>query len=249
MKKRSWFRLFTYSRPRGWLYWAIALVFVGAFFALLSLPAYAAGTTTLEKKPVVRPLGPLATPTRPIKLQARFTLSSQRLDVLLGRRIRISGRLRPGQAGQTVSLQLLGGSGWRTVRNAETMAGGRFAITYAVGRTSSRQARLRFAGYGRSGVSIRHLGRVTVYRPTQASWYGLIGNRTACGQTLTTGTLGVAHKTLPCGTQVTLRYGGRSVRVPVVDRGPYVGGREWDLTLATARRLNFGGVGTVWSSS
>jgi rare lipoprotein A len=36
--------------------------------------------------------------------------------------------------------------------------------------------------------------------------------------------------------------------VPVIDRGPYSGAREWDLTGATARRLGFGGVGVVWSS-
>lgn len=237
--------MFAHLRGRDWLYWVIALVFVGAFFALLTLPAYA--SSTLNKKPLSRPLA-LATPTSPIKVRAHFALSAQRLDVLSGSRVRVAGRLRPGQAGQAVSLQLLGGSGWRTVKSARTAAGGRFAISRLVGETSSRQARLRFVGYGRSGVSIRHLGRVTVYRPTQASWYGLIGNRTACGQTLTTSTLGVAHKTLPCGTQVILRYGGRTVRVPVVDRGPYIGGREWDLTLATAQRLHFGGVGTVWSS-
>ena len=60
--------------------------------------------------------------------------------------------------------------------------------------------------------------------------------------------LGVANKTLPCGTLVTLRYGGRTVRVPVVDRGPYVEGREFDLTEATKRALGFEGVGEVWSN-
>jgi rare lipoprotein A len=44
---------------------------------------------------------------------------------------------------------------------------------------------------------------------------------------------------------LTLRYGRRTVRVPVIDRGPYVGGREFDLTAATKDRLHFGGVGTV----
>ena len=59
------------------------------------------------------------------------------------------------------------------------------------------------------------------------------------------GTLGVAHKTLPCGTKVKLRYHGRSVTVPVIDRGPYVAGRDYDLTEATKERLGFPGVGTV----
>ena len=51
-----------------------------------------------------------------------------------------------------------------------------------------------------------------------------------------------------CGTLVTLRYHGRSIRVPVVDRGPFVAGREFDLTEATKRALGFGDTGTVWST-
>ena len=62
------------------------------------------------------------------------------------------------------------------------------------------------------------------------------------------GTLGVANKTLPCGTKVKLRYHGRSVTVPVIDRGPYVAGRDYDLTEATKERLGFPGVGTVLAS-
>ena len=64
------------------------------------------------------------------------------------------------------------------------------------------------------------------------SWYGphFYGHGTACGQTLTKGLVGVAHRTLPCGTLVTFRYKGRTLTVPVVDRGPYVAGRTWDLT-------------------
>jgi uncharacterized membrane protein len=73
----------------------------------------------------------------------------------------------------------------------------------------------------------------------------LSGNGVACGGTLMPGTLGVAHKTLPCGTMVKLRYHGRSITVPVIDRGPYVAGRDYDLTEATRDRLGFPGVDTV----
>jgi rare lipoprotein A (peptidoglycan hydrolase) len=59
----------------------------------------------------------------------------------------------------------------------------------------------------------------------------------ACGATLRHRTLGVAHKRLPCGTKVALRYHGRTVVVPVIDRGPYSRGVSYDLTEATARRL------------
>jgi rare lipoprotein A len=77
------------------------------------------------------------------------------------------------------------------------------------------------------------------YRAVMATWYGpgLYGNRMACGGRLTHRTLGVAHKRLPCGTPVALRYRGRTVVVPVVDRGPYSHGIDYDLTAATARKL------------
>ncbi len=72
-----------------------------------------------------------------------------------------------------------------------------------------------------------------------ASWYGpgFYDNRTACGQTYTPEILGVAHKTLPCGTQLTLTYGARAVTVAVIDRGPYIAGRTIDLSNATKLAL------------
>jgi len=80
-----------------------------------------------------------------------------------------------------------------------------------------------------------------------ASWYGpgLWGNKTACGQTLRPGTLGVAHKKLPCGTTVKFVYHGKAVVTQVIDRGPYVKGRAWDLTKAASDALGFEGVGRV----
>jgi len=80
-----------------------------------------------------------------------------------------------------------------------------------------------------------------------ASWYGpgLWGRSTACGQTLRPQTMGVAHKTLPCGTTVKFLYRGRAVVTQVIDRGPYVDGRAWDLTKAVSDALGFEGVGRV----
>ena len=56
-----------------------------------------------------------------------------------------------------------------------------------------------------------------------ATWYGpgFYGRRTACGVKMSRTLLGVAHKTLPCGTQVAVLYKGRRITVPVVDRGPF----------------------------
>ncbi len=107
--------------------------------------------------------------------------------------------------------------------------------------------RLRFAGDASDPATRRPLGRLNVYRLAQASWYGG-GGGLACGGELTSTTMGVANKTLPCGTLITLRYGDRTVRVRVIDRGPYVAGREFDLTEATKHALGFGDVGEVWST-
>jgi peptidoglycan hydrolase-like protein with peptidoglycan-binding domain len=80
-----------------------------------------------------------------------------------------------------------------------------------------------------------------------ATWYGpgFYGNRTACGKTLTTTTIGVAHRTLPCGTKVTFAYRGHYIVAPVIDRGPYSGGYTFDLTSATAEALGFDASGTL----
>lgn len=68
-----------------------------------------------------------------------------------------------------------------------------------------------------------------------ASWYGpgFYGNRTACGQIYTPEIIGVAHRTLPCGTLVVIEFRGRTMTVPVIDRGPYIAGRTLDLSNAT----------------
>jgi rare lipoprotein A (peptidoglycan hydrolase) len=84
-------------------------------------------------------------------------------------------------------------------------------------------------------------------RSAEASWYGpgLWGRKTACGQTLRPNTLGVAHKTLPCGTTVKFVYHGHALITQVIDRGPYVKGRAWDLTQAASEALALEGVGDV----
>ena len=73
------------------------------------------------------------------------------------------------------------------------------------------------------------------------SWYGpgFYGNRTACGKELTQSLVGVAHRSLPCGTKITFKNPatGRIVTAPVVDRGPYVSGRQWDLTAGLCKKL------------
>jgi rare lipoprotein A len=74
------------------------------------------------------------------------------------------------------------------------------------------------------------------------------GKRTACGQVIGPRTEGVAHPVLPCGVKIYVSYEGRHVLTQVIDRGPYVPGRQFDLTEALARRLGLVGVQRVtWS--
>ena len=68
------------------------------------------------------------------------------------------------------------------------------------------------------------------------------GRRTACGGVMRPETVGVSHPTLPCGARVFITYRGQTVLAQVVDRGPYVPGRQFDLTDALARRLGLRGV-------
>jgi hypothetical protein len=87
----------------------------------------------------------------------------------------------------------------------------------------------------------------TPMRAAGATWYGpgLYGNHTACGQTLRPGTIGVAHRSLPCGTTVKLAYHGHYLVTQVIDRGPYSEGNDFDLTNGARRALEFSGADQV----
>jgi hypothetical protein len=177
-----------------------------------------------------------------------FELYRRNLNVLGGHTAVVSGLLRPDLSGRTVAMQILRRGRWITVAHSRTGTRGRFTLHYRPSRATSERVRIRFGGDAIDTAGHRSLGRLNVYRLAMASWYGGGGNL-ACGGILTSSTLGVANKTLPCGTLVTLRYHDHTIRVPVVDRGPYVAGREFDLTEATKRALGFEGLGEVWSTS
>jgi rare lipoprotein A (peptidoglycan hydrolase) len=72
-----------------------------------------------------------------------------------------------------------------------------------------------------------------------ATWFGpgFYGQRTACGQTMSPVIVGVANRTLPCGTLVLVNYKGHQLTVPVIDRGPYAHNATWDLTWGAASAL------------
>jgi rare lipoprotein A (peptidoglycan hydrolase) len=96
---------------------------------------------------------------------------------------------------------------------------------------------------------VRPVATATAWRyDREISWYGpgLYGNGTACGQILTDTLIGVANRTLPCGTRVTFTWQGRTVTARVVDRGPYVSGRQFDLTHGACVLLNHCFTGPIY---
>jgi rare lipoprotein A len=165
-------------------------------------------------------------------------------QALLGRIAKVSGSVRRRYHGRVVRLQRFDevAGVWRSEARATVARDGTYAARWrprALG-----QLRVRAAVQGRRSATVTTASPevlVRVFRPGMATWYGpgLYGNTTACGQELTPDLVGVAHRTLPCGTMVEVSYGGTSVIVPVVDRGPYADGMTWDLTEATAKLLGF----------
>jgi rare lipoprotein A (peptidoglycan hydrolase) len=82
----------------------------------------------------------------------------------------------------------------------------------------------------------------TWYRALAAPYgAGASRRRTACGTLLGPDTLGVAHPVLPCGIKVYIAYGGTRVLTQVIDRGPFVPGREFDITKALADEIELHG--------
>lgn len=180
----------------------------------------------------------------PVDVSARIRIHPRPISVLGGQAILVRGRLLPGLSGRKVSLQGREDGRWQTLSSTRTRTAGRFALRYVANAARQERIRVKFAGDATNARSTATAGQMTVYREAGASWYN-DGGTTACGFHAE---YGVANRTLPCGTKVALRYNGRSVTATVDDRGPYVGGRDWDLNQNTASALGFGGVGTVWSS-
>jgi len=185
---------------------------------------------------------------QPVAVSARLAANRRHLDVLAGHTAVVGGTLRPGGAGRLVRLEGQRRGRWRSLAVARTDAHGRFLVRYRVASTGTGYVRLAFPGDAANTRTVRRIGSLSGYRPAMVSTYDMYGGALACGGTLGYDSLVVANRTLPCGTRVRIHYGNRSVTATVRDRGPFVGDREFDLAGAVARRLGFGGVGTVWVS-
>jgi hypothetical protein len=184
-----------------------------------------------------------------VTVAADLRLHAHAFDVLGGaRRVTVRGSMRPAGGRRRVRLEARRSGAWHVLATARTGPRGGFQLRFrpsASGAASGEALRVAFAGDRLNAPATRGAGRVVFFREALASWYE-DGGATACGFHAT---FGVAHRSLPCGTTVRFRYRGREVTAVVDDRGPFGGGREWDLSQSTAAALGFGGVADVWSST
>jgi rare lipoprotein A len=170
---------------------------------------------------------------------------------ILGRSLTFSGTAPRQLAGNTVEIQRSGHQTnwtWANTVSATIGPDGTFSVVWQTNHIGRFAVRAMATG----GSQAHTAGATpslttTVYRPSRATEYGpgFYGKRTACGQRLRRGTIGLANRTLRCGESVAIYYQGRTLVVPVIDRGPYANGADWDLTVATGRALGIKGTAQI----
>ena len=174
---------------------------------------------------------------------AQVTVTT-RAGTMLRKLARFRGNASAGHAGRTVTIERFADETqtWDAVAATTIAADGSYTASWRADRVGEHRVRavLGTGGEAVAATATPELA-ITIHRPQRATWYGprFYGRTTACGQRMSRTLLGVAHKTLPCGTKVALLYKGRRITVPVVDRGPFAHGAHWDLTAATAQALRF----------
>jgi rare lipoprotein A len=192
------------------------------------------------------PIEVAASPVRHLTVKPRLLLSGsgKTATAVAGTATQIRGHLLPGIAGRRVVLEVRRGHRWVPTASAHTRRGGGFDFHYVPAATTSQRVHVAFAGDRLNAHADSASRAVTPMQYAQVSWYDDAGN-TACGFHAT---YGIASRTLPCGSKVTISYGGRSVVATVDDRGPFVYSRLYDLNQNVAGALGIYGVATVLAS-
>lgn len=181
----------------------------------------------------------------------------------LGQVVNVSGEAPPADAGATIDIDGISaqaGATWSDLATATVAADGSFQTVWVptssasftlqatLGPNPSQAAGAPQTGGGALPDAETAASALTgtasfafpVFRLSTATLYGpgFWGHRTACGEVLRRTTLGVANRTLRCGTMVAVYFGGRELSVPVIDRGPFTNHASWDLTEAVAKALH-----------
>jgi rare lipoprotein A len=194
-------------------------------------------------------------PSAPTVFADGSTLTAP-LGQLLGGQVAVRGTVAGSKPGDAIAVLALDQAGAWTNAAASTVApDGTYAATWKPAHSghltvkavlaAQATAATRVVGTSVSGTAE---GRaMTLYKRARVTWYGpgFYGRKTACGKKMSKKLLGVAHKTLPCGTLVELYNNGNVVTVPVVDRGPFRKGTSYDLTSATAGALGVTATATI----
>jgi rare lipoprotein A len=168
--------------------------------------------------------------------------------------LHVSGSLPSTDAGRTVELQVMGartGWSWQTETQTQVAGDGGYSATWETTRAGQFAVRAVTSQAGAHVAAGLPTIRVIVYRSSIATLYGpgFYGHRTACGEILRRYTIGVANRTLPCGTPVAVYYEGQMMVVPVIDRGPYAHGANWDLTMAAGAALGIDTTATIGAAA
>lgn len=223
-----------------------------SLFASVLCTALAAWASTAGAAATVPTGGTPATPAPAAGGLAYGTPGQPQLlapaGTMLGRTLHVRGTLLRAAGARVMVQRLDPVRGWLDVASTRVRPSGRFLARWRTdrsGRFTLRAARVIRGD--RVRASAAPVTQVTVYRVARATWYGpgFFGRQTACGHTLTPELVGVAHRTLSCGELVEILHQGRTLVVPVVDRGPYNPGATWDLTQAAAAALGFTGAGPI----
>ncbi|HEX8975584.1 MAG TPA: septal ring lytic transglycosylase RlpA family protein [Solirubrobacteraceae bacterium] len=192
---------------------------------------------------------PTAAPSGPVSASGDGITLNTSASTLLRSGLTFSGTTS-GAAGKTIEIERLGQQThwqWTPTVSTTVAPDGSFTVTWSTNGAGRFQIRALLAQPGSaSSASAAPTLTVTVFRNSLATLYGpgFYGHRTACGMRLRRSTIGVASRTLRCGTKVAVLYNGRTMIVPVIDRGPYANHADWDLTMATGEAL--GDTGTAW---
>jgi rare lipoprotein A len=227
----------------------------GATKLTRSAPLFSAGvasgswpTTTTSTASGAGPQAIVITSSRVrhLVVKPRLMLSGNRhsTTAIAGQPTQVRGHLLPGVPGRRVVLEVQQGRRWVSEGVARTRRGGSFNLPYLPAVTASQRIRVSFAGDHLNARANSADHSVIPMQYAEVSWYE-DGGDTACGFHAT---YGIASRTLPCGTKVTLSYQGRSVVATVDDRGPFVYSRLYDLNQSTAAALGMDGVATVLAS-
>jgi rare lipoprotein A len=169
---------------------------------------------------------------------------STRAGTMRRKLARFRGAVAPAAAGRTVTIENFDDATqqWTAVAGATVNADGSYLARWRTRKAGEFRVRavLQSASQAVAASASPELD-ITVHRPAMATWYGpgFYGRKTACGIRMTRTLLGVAHRKYKCGTKVAMLYHGRRITVPVVDRGPFRRGTDYDLTAATAQALGF----------